>query len=85
MHLKTQIERKKKKNTLLSDFAIDTTYIKELASQVLEADENVSQTASFQEICDTLRSLCDQVVSSVIALKKMIPGTEPLNLLPPED
>ncbi len=85
MHLKTQIERKKKKSTIISDFVIDTMFIKELASQVLDAEENVSHTPSFQETCDTLRSLCDQVVSSVIALKKMIPGTEPLNLLPPED
>jgi hypothetical protein len=88
MHLKTQIERKKKKRTIISDFVIDTTFIKELASQVLDAEENVSHTPSFQETCDTLRSLCDQVASSVIALKDMVPGplgAAPLNLLPPED
>jgi hypothetical protein len=80
------------------DFVIDSTYIQELASQVLNADEKVSHTPSFQEVCDTLRSLCDEVASSLKALKDIVPGTlgsetlqsetpgvVPLNPLPPED
>jgi hypothetical protein len=85
MNLKYQIEQKKKKSAIMNDFVIDSMYIQELASQVLNAENEIPQTASFQEVCDTLRSLCDQVVSSAITLKGMIPGTVPLNPLPPED
>jgi hypothetical protein len=84
MDLNYQIEQKKKKRAIINDFEIDTTYIKELASEVLNADEKNSQTPSFGDTCHTLRRLCDRVAVSAIALKEMIPGDEPLPL-PPEE
>ena len=74
MDLKYQIEQQKKKSNLICDFVIDTTYIKELACQVLNADEKTLQTPSFQKTCETLSHLCNQVAASVITLKGMLPA-----------
>ena len=74
MDLKHQIEQQKKKSNLICDFVIDTTYIKELACRVLNADEKTLQTPSFQETYETLSHLCDQVAASVITLKGMLPA-----------
>ena len=41
MNLNLQIEDQKRKSNLICDFVIETAYIKELASQVLNADETV--------------------------------------------
>ena len=80
MDLKYQIEQQKKKSNLICDFVIDTTYIKELACQVLNADEKTVRSPSFQKTCETLNHLCDQVAASVITLKGMLPA----ELLPAE-
>ena len=74
MDLKYQIEQQKKKSNLICDFVIDTTYIKELACQVLNADEKTIRSPSFQKTCETLNHLCDQVAASVITLKGMLPA-----------
>ena len=74
MDLKYQIEQQKKKSNLICDFVIDTTYIKELACQVLNADEKTVRSPSFQKTCETLNHLCDQVAASVITLKEMLPA-----------
>jgi len=85
MDLNYQIEQKKKKRTVINDFEIDTTYIKELASEVLNADEKSSQAPSFGDTCHTLKRLCERVAVSAIALKEMIPGAEPSPSVPPEE
>ncbi|GEM_PF-4680956 len=84
MDLNYQIEQKKKKRAIINDFEIDTTYIKQLASEVLDADENASQSSSFGDTCHTLRRLCDRVAVSAISLKEMIPGADP-SPPPPEE
>jgi hypothetical protein len=84
MDLNYQIEQKKKKRAIINDFEIDSTYIKELASEVLNADEKAPQPPSFGDTCHTLRRLCERVAVSAIALKEMIPGTEP-SPPPPEE
>ena len=85
MDLKYQIEQQKKKSNLICDFVIDTTYIKELACQVLNADEKTVRSPSFQKTCETLNHLCDQVAASVITLKEMLPaGMLPAGMLPAE-
>jgi hypothetical protein len=73
MNLTFQIEEEKRKSHLIGDFAIEASYIKELAPQVFNADGNVLQAPSFQGTCDTLRSLCDQVISSVQTMRDRIP------------
>ena len=62
MNLRFQIEEQKRKSHVLGDFVIDTTYIRELASQVLNADENAQQASDFQEACRLLSTLCDEGV-----------------------
>lgn len=68
-----QIEDQKRKSTLLCDFVIETTYIKELASQVFNADERARQTPAFQDSCETLDALCDTVSTSIRELKGLLP------------
>ena len=62
---------------------IDTTYIKELACQVLNADEKTVRSPSFQKTCETLNHLCDQVAASVITLKEMLPAEMFPSEMPP--
>ena len=83
MDLKHQIEQQKKKSNLICDFVIDTTYIKELACQVLNADEKTVRSPSFQKTCETLNHLCDQVAASVITLKGMLPAEMFPSEMPP--
>lgn len=93
MDLKHQIEQKKKRSDIISSFVIDSTIIQDLATQVLNADDTSLQAASFQEVCDTLKDLCDEVASSLYSLKDMIPDApvsrfprvDSLNPLPSED
>ena len=73
MNLTSQIEEEKRKSHLIGDFAIEASYIKELAPQVLTAGEKAMQAPSFQGTCDTLRILCDQVISSVQTMRDRIP------------
>ena len=73
MNLNLQIEDQKRKSNLICDFVIETAYIKELASQVLNADETVKQTPVYEDACDTLRGLCDRVRSDLMDLKSMLP------------
>ena len=88
MTLHFQIQEQKRKSHVLGDFVIDTTYIKEIASQVLNADENAQQASDFQEACRLLSTLCDEVSVSVMDLKDMIPAAalspDPDNLSPVE-
>ena len=84
MNLNDQIEQKKKKRAIMSDFEIDTTYIRELAAEALNANEKALQNPAFLERCQTLRNLCDQLAVSVLALKEMIPGANPVPLAPEE-
>ena len=83
MDLKYQIEQQKKKSNLICDFVIDTTYIKELACQVLNADEKTVRSPSFQKTCETLNHLCDQVAASVITLTEMLPAEMFPSEMPP--
>ena len=83
MDLKYQIEQQKKKSNLICDFVIDTTYIKELACQVLNADEKTVRSPSFHKTCETLNHLCDQVAASVITLKEMLPAEMFPSEMPP--
>ena len=73
MNLNLQIEDQKRKSNLICDFVIETAYIKELASQVLNADETVKHTPVFEQSCETLMDLCDRVSSSLVDLRDMIP------------
>ena len=88
MTLHFQIKEQKRKSHILGDFVIDTTYIKELGSQVFNADEKAQQTSDFQEACRLLSVLCDEVSVSVMDLKDMIPASalspDPDNLSPGE-
>ena len=88
MSLHFQIKEQKRKSHVLGDFVIDATHIKELASQVLNADETAQQASDFQEACRLLSTLCDEVSVSVMDLKDMIPASalspDPDNLSPVE-
>ena len=88
MNLRFQIEEQKRKSHVLGDFVIDTTYIRELASQVLNADDKVKSNPDLQQVCEILSTLCDEVSVSVMDLKDMIPASafspDPDNLPPVE-
>jgi hypothetical protein len=86
VNLNLQIEDQKRKSNLICNFVIETSYIKELASQVLNADEAVKNTPVFEQACETLRDLCDRVSSNLIDLRDMIPrsNAEP-EIMPPLD
>lgn len=73
MNLRFQIEEQKRNSHMLGDFVIDTTYIKDLASKVFHADDKLKTTAQFQDTCETLSRLCDEVSVSVKDLKDRIP------------
>ena len=76
MDLLSQIEEEKRKSHILGDFVIDTTYIKEMASQVLTADEKTQQTSDFKNTCRLLRKLCEELSLSVMELQDLIPDPD---------
>ncbi len=78
--LDLQIEDRKRKSTIICDFVIETAYLKELATQVFNADDKAQQSPAFYSACQTLKRLCETVETSVRNLKAMVP----LEMMSPE-
>lgn len=76
MTVKSQMEPKKNKKDLLDDLVIEAIYIQDIATHVLDDEDARYSTPSFEELCDNLRSVCDELVASTKAIKKRIPKTE---------
>lgn len=78
--LDLQIEDRKRKSTIICDFVIETAYLKELATQVFNADDKAQQSPAFHSACQNLKRLCETVETSVRNLKAMVP----LEMMSPE-
>lgn len=78
--LDLQIEDRKRKSNIICDFVIETAYLKELATQVFNADDKAQQSPAFHSACQTLKRLCETVETSVRNLKAMVP----LEMMSPE-